>query len=65
MIDLGQYEPSLRARPVSQQATMSWTTALNKAAVQLGFYKGHGEVPDEKVETLKELAHSIRGTVED
>ena len=63
MIDLGQYEPSLRARPKPYQ-TIPWTVALNKAARSLGYYH-HLEVPDEKVETLKELAHSIRGTVED
>ena len=61
MIDLGQCEPSLRARSKSETPTVSWTFALNTAARQLG-YLHHFDTPEDKVETLKKLAHEIRGT---
>lgn len=59
MIDMGQADSSLYRRPACEQHRMAWTIALNRAARAMGF-DHHMDVPDEKVDDLKTLAHRIR-----
>lgn len=59
MVDMGQADRSLRQKPASEQKTMCWSTALKLAAQQMG-YSQYMEVPDERVEELKALAHKLR-----
>lgn len=62
MIDMGQADSSLRRRPLSEQSLICWTVALKRAAEQMGF-KHYMNVPMERDEELRSLAHEIRGTV--
>lgn len=64
MVDMGQADRTLRMRPISQQRTMCWTVALTKAAKEMG-YPHYFNVPNERDEELRNLAHKIRGTVVD
>jgi|DEB19_MinimDraft_2_1074335.scaffolds.fasta_scaffold15260_4 hypothetical protein len=60
MIDLGQLEPSLRARP-GPTPKSSWTVYLRRAAISMGYSTYH-DVPIEREAELLALAHNLRNS---
>jgi len=59
MIDMGQADPSLYRKPLSQQHKMCWTRALNIAAQKLG-YVHYDVVPESLTNILKFLGRQIQ-----
>lgn len=59
MIDMAQADRTLytQNRPIYK---MDWLAALSKAACEAG-YSHWADVPDEKIEALKNRAREIRG----
>lgn len=59
-LDLGQGDPGLYRRHLSEQHRMCWTSALTLAARRMG-YAGYMDVPDALDWDLRALAREIQG----
>ncbi len=59
MVDMGQADRSLYAKPRGLQHKMCWTRALDVAAKRMGF-DHYMDVPDSMVETMKTDARAIQ-----
>lgn len=62
MVDMGQADRTLRARPGREQHHLAWTIALRRAANEMGL-PHYADIPAEQVESLKGRARAMQAAI--